>query len=261
MEENRQEEETFTADAFQKLFALEQKNFWFRYRGKLIVDIIKKTIPQRTCHVIEVGCGTGYVLCRLKTSFPRMLLSASDIYPEALEHASFRVSDAQLYLMDILSMPFSDEFDVVLALDVIEHISDDKKALSECSKILKKDGLLIVTVPQHPWLWSDQDVKAYHKRRYTRSSLIEKMEDSGFRAIYLTSFVSLLLPMMMISRFATKARSSRGYEHEPVRELMINDTLNSLLYLICSIERLMINSGMRFGFGGSLLCVARKISP
>lgn len=256
-----QGEETFCPDVYSKLFDLEQNNFWFRYRSELIEDVVKKQITQdETRKVIEIGCGTGYVLSGLAKSFPAMRLSASDIYPEALEYASSRVSDVQFYLMDIMNMPFVDEFDIVLVLDVLEHISDDKKALSECNKILKGDGTLIITVPQHPWLWSEQDVKIYHKRRYTRSALLESLRETGFGKVYVTSFISLLLPFMVMSRCAAKVRSSRGHEHDPVRELMINDQLNSFLYTICSVERRMINTGVRFCFGGSLLCVARKIS-
>nr|VFK23361.1 MAG: hypothetical protein BECKMB1821G_GA0114241_100476 [Candidatus Kentron sp. MB]VFK28490.1 MAG: hypothetical protein BECKMB1821I_GA0114274_100674 [Candidatus Kentron sp. MB]VFK74271.1 MAG: hypothetical protein BECKMB1821H_GA0114242_100292 [Candidatus Kentron sp. MB] len=114
---------------------------------------------------------------------------------------------------------------------------------------------IIITVPQHPWLWSQQDEHAYHVRRYRVGELREKVFQAGFRIIFDTSFVSLLLPAMFISRLFRRNRSPNVNSRT---ELSLPITINALLEGIMNIERQFIRSGVRFPLGGSRLLVARK---
>ena len=102
--------------------------------------------------------------------------------------------DAELLEVDARRLPFEAEFDVVGAFDVLEHIEEDERALIEMHAALRPGGGLVVTVPQHPALWSAVDEYSRHVRRYRRSELLTKLRDSGFEVIHWTSFVSLLLP-------------------------------------------------------------------
>jgi len=126
--------------------------------------------------------------------------------------------------------------------------------LHEIYRSLKAGGGIIITVPQHPWLWSQDDVYAKHKRRYTSANLISKLQKAGFNIIRVTSFVSLLLPLMVISRFLS--RSSKNYD--PTREFRISPLLNFCLEKILYFERLLLKQGVCFPMGGSLLVVAHK---
>ena len=144
-------------------------------------------------------------------------------------------------------------YDVIGAFDVIEHINEDELVLSNLSHALKSRGTLLITVPQHRWLWSAVDEDSGHVRRYTHSELVRKVTQSGFTVNYVTSFVSLLVPLMWLSRLRTKSRNTK-----PLDELHISSWLNRLLEIIMFIELGLIKIGIKLPFGGSLLLLASK---
>jgi len=120
---------------------------------------------------------------------------------------------------------------------------------------LAPGGGLLLTVPQHPFLWSEYDVHARHVRRYRAADLHAKLAEAGFEIVKMTSFVTLLLPIMAASRLSQQ-KSRAGYD--PLAELRIAPTLNWMLEKTLDFERMLIRAGLRFSAGGSLLVVARK---
>jgi SAM-dependent methyltransferase len=248
-----QDNDGFDFESFSKLFLLEARNFWFRSRNKLILFVIQKYFPTAEMF-LEVGCGTTFVMQAVEKAFPKMVCFASEIYSEGLRDASQRLTRTVLFQMDARKIPFEEEFDLVGIFDVLEHIEEDEPVLHEIYRSLKAGGGIIITVPQHPWLWSQHDVYAKHKRRYTSANLISKLQKIGFNITRATSFVCLLLPLMVISRFLS--RSSKNYD--PTREFKISPLLNFCLEKILDFERLLIKRGVCFPMGGSLLVVAHK---
>ncbi len=248
----------FDARYFPELYRLEEGHFWFRHRTGIILRSIDQYASDAQC-ALEVGCGTGVVLASLRRAFPRMALSGSDLFAQGLTYAQARVPDAVFYQMDACRMPFEEEFDLVLALDVLEHIGDDKKAFEEIHRSLKPGGHLIVTVPQHPWLWSVQDEQAFHQRRYSRKGLIGMMIHAGFGIRRATSFMTLLLPVMAASRLAASLLPRAATGHDPLRELRIAPALNRVFYGICMMEKRLLETGLSLRAGGSLLCVGKKV--
>lgn len=109
---------------------------------------------------------------------------------------------------------------------------------------------MLISVPQHAFLWSSADEQAYHKRRYSKGELKGKLEEAGFDIIRMTSFIALLFPAMLISR-ALK-RNSKG-DADPLSELKPNKLLNAIFETVCSIELILIKAGTKFPFGGSLV--------
>ncbi|MTJ21033.1 class I SAM-dependent methyltransferase [Dolichospermum sp. UHCC 0352] len=247
--------ESYDPIFFAKLAKVEAKNFWFRSRNRLIISAIKKFFPNQK-NFLEIGCGTGFVLSGLEKSFSQLQLSGSEIFTQGLEFASQRLNRTQLFQMDALHIPFQDEFDGIGAFDVLEHIQEDHVVLGQIYQALKPQGSLILTVPQHPWLWSQADDYAFHVRRYQSQDLKRKVQQAGFKIVTMTSFVSLLLPLMILSRFSQR-REKKNYD--PLNEFKISSWLNVTLEFILSIERQMIQSGVSFPWGGSLLLVAIKI--
>ena len=138
-------------------------------------------------------------------------------------------------------MSEKDTYECIGSFDVIEHIQQDELVLSNFNKSLRRGGLLLLTVPQHPWLWSAADDYAHHVRRYTRSELLCKVRNAGFRSEYCTSFVSLLLPIMALQRIL-----ARKNEYDPDTEFKISPLLNNLLFLVMKIEYLFLRIGLRF---------------
>ncbi len=240
---------------YEMLARLESGNFWFRARNALILHAFGKYFPG-SGRYLEVGCGTGFVLSAISDAFPALEVSGSEIFVEGLSFAVQRAPRAKLFQMDARSIPFAATFDVIGAFDVLEHIEDDTHVMSELRKALRPGGGLIVTVPQHSWLWSVQDDIAHHVRRYAPGEMERKLAGSGFEVRWSSSFVSLLMPALMLSRMT--ARKTVDDASDPFREFNIPGWLNWILLSIMGVERALIKIGIRFPLGGSRIVVAFK---
>jgi len=244
----------FPIEAFEKLAALEAQNFWFRARNKLIVWALRRHFPAMQRY-LEIGCGTGYVLAGVAQAFPGAQLVGSEVFSAGLPFAATRVKVAELPQMDARHIPYIKEFDAIGAFDVLEHIPEDEAVLASMFQALRAGGGIAVTVPQHPWLWSAADDQACHVRRYARSELREKVQRAGFKLVFETSFVSLLLPAMLASRLGQR-RPKTG--ETDFSELSLPDWLNHLFETVMNLERFFIQRGLQFGVGGSRLLLAIK---
>jgi SAM-dependent methyltransferase len=238
-----------------ELVQLEAKNFWFRSRNRLILWAFKRYFPQAQSF-FEVGCGTGFVLSAIEQAFPSLAVQGSEIFTQGLSFAHQRLERAQLFQMDARNIPFDREFDVIGSFDVLEHIEEDTVVLAEMYRALRPGGGILLTVPQHPWLWSQADSFAHHVRRYRATQLRQKVEKVGFKVVYTTSFVSLLLPLMFASRLQQKKATAH---YDPLSELRISGGLNRILEKILAIELKIIQAGISLPWGGSLLLVAKKL--
>ncbi len=245
---------TFPAEGFARLAAREDANYWFRARNRLIVWALRRHFP-RLRDYLEVGCGTGYVLGAVEAAFPAATTVGSDAHVAGLEYAARRVRRSRLLQMDAASTLFRDEFDAVGCFDVLEHIEEDRRVLAQCFLALRRGGGIVLTVPQHPFLWSASDEYTKHARRYTRDELLGKLHEAGFRTLLVTSFVALLFPAMLAAR-ARRRHLDAGYD--PDAEFAVGRIANALLEGVLDLERQLIRLGLRFPFGGSLLVVARK---
>ncbi len=244
----------YQPEAYAGLAALEAGNFWFRARNRSIVWALRRHFPQMQRY-LEIGCGTGFVLAGVADAFPRARLTGSEVFSAGLPYAAVRVETAELLQMDARHIPYVDEFDVIGAFDVLEHIEEDEAVLGEMLRALRPGGGIVLTVPQHPWLWSRQDEYACHVRRYRIGELREKVRRAGFRVELETSFVSLLLPAMFASRVIYRHAPQ---ESDPMAELHLPALVNRAFEVAMTLERLLIESGLRLPVGGSLLLVARK---
>ncbi len=242
----------YAAAYYQELYALEAGNYWFRARNALLVWALRKFFP-RARDFLEIGCGTGHVLAGVAAAMPQLALYASELLSAGLPYAARRTPRAELFQMDARAVPFADHFDVVGAFDVLEHIEADAVVLREAHRALRHGGGLMVTVPQHAFLWSQVDEHARHVRRYGARELRTKVIDAGFRIVMMTSFVSLVLPLMMLSRFMRRAPTA---DFDVLAELRVGRVANILLGSALGFERLLIRIGVRFPAGGSLLLVA-----
>lgn len=246
----------FPKESFEGLVRVEAGNFWFRARNTIILWALRKYFPGFDS-LLEVGCGTGYVLSGIADAFPNAHMTGSEIYTAGLSFAAKRLPGVELLQMDARKFPYAAEFDVVAAFDVIEHILEDKLVLQNFYHAIKPGGGCLITVPQHQWLWSHVDEAACHKRRYSVTDLHTKVEAAGFRIVRSTSFVTLLLPLMLVSRFLARRSESAGY-----KELLLNPVLDRTLEAIMQIEYFMIKAGISLPFGGSrMVILKREVSP
>jgi SAM-dependent methyltransferase len=203
---------------------------------------------------LEIGCGTGFVLEAIHRELPRLEISGSELFSDGLVFAKRRVQNATFYQLDARQLPFSEEFDVVGAFDVLEHIPDDELALAQARAAVKQGGGIVVTVPQHRWLWSSLDASSHHQRRYSKSELFGKLRRAGFEPVRSTSFVATLLPIMFLSRIS-QPKSPAEVDLEG--ELRVGTLANRILSSIMKFEEVTIKRGFPWQFGGSLLVAAR----
>lgn len=240
----------FPSTAFADLAEREAQHWWFRARNRLLLWALAKAKPFNS--FLEVGCGTGFVLEAVRNAYPGAKLHGAEYFEEGLAVARKRIPTAHFRRLDATVMDESAAYDVIGAFDVLEHIELDEKVLSNLGRALKPGGTLMLTVPQHQWLWSQADDYACHVRRYSRQELVDKVAAAGLRVGHVTSFVSLLVPLMWLSRRA------KSKQYDPLAEFQIPRWLNAVLEGVMGVELLLIKAGVRLPFGGSLLLVATR---
>lgn len=244
----------YDAELFAVLEQLEPRSFWFRARNELILWALQAYFP-RARDLLDIGCGTGFVLAAVRRARPELAVVGAELFPSGLEVARRRLPDVPLLRLDARNALLESAFDVVAALDVLEHIREDEQVLRRVARALRPGGGVLLTVPQHPWLWSAADTFAQHERRYRRAELIAKVERAGLRVVRVSSFVSFLLPLLVLSRLRG-ARDDESYEFE--REFRLPRVLDRAFEHVLAAERHLIARGISFPAGGSLLMVARK---
>ena len=242
----------YPPELFSRLALAEADHWWFRARNHLLMYVLKNKI-RRFSNFLEIGCGTGFVLHGIRIAFPNVKLSGSEYFEEGLNYARKRIPDAKFTKLDACKMNDNKVYDAIGAFDVIEHIHQDQLALTNMACALKNGGSLLITVPQHQWLWSVVDEHACHVRRYTKKELVKKVQATGLKVEYVSSFVCLLMPLMYLVRLRAK-----NSDYDVMSEFEIPGWINSILEGIMNIEFVLLKIGLKFPFGGSLLLLAKK---
>lgn len=238
--------------AFAQIAEFEDRSWWFRSRNRLIEQTIRHLFPDAGS-VLEIGCGTGYTLKALRNALPGAELTGTELFDEGLRVARERWPGMRLIQADARALPFDREFDLAGAFDVLEHIDEDGSALVELRRVVRPGGGVIVTVPQHQWLWSAADDYAHHQRRYSRSQLVSLVETAGFTTRMVTSFVTLPLPAMALSRMSQRLKGQTLADFDPWAEFRIPPFLNRTFEILAAAERYAIARGFSLPAGGSLL--------
>ena len=241
---------------YDKLKEWEDSGFWwFKSRRDLICFLFSKYFSNSNSFC-EVGCGGGYVLSGIQKNNPNLKCFGTEVHIKGLQIAKDRLPDASFFQADILNFPYIEEFDGIGAFDVLEHIEDDFTALKNIYLALKPGGRFILSVPQHQWLWTEKDSYSGHKQRYNKNALVGELNKVGFEVVRVTSFTSLLLPLLCLSRL--KDKKSIIIEENIKREFNISSMANKILTFISSIENILIKLGLNFYSGGSLFIVCKK---
>ncbi len=230
---------------------VEQDHWWFSARREILGVVLDRfCVSGGEQSVLEVGCGNGGNLPLLSRFGSLYAVEMEDRARErALARKIGKVEKG--WLPD--RMPFAGmRFDLVAALDVIEHLEDDATAIRVLKGVLKPDGLLLLAVPAYMWLWSVHDEMAHHKRRYTRAKLQSLVEQCGLRVTYASYFNTLLFPVgAAYAKLGSLLGASPGQAM-----LMPASPVNSLLRSIFSMERHLL-PGFSLPFGVSIVLCAR----
>ena len=244
-------------EEYERMFRFEDTYWWFVARRHLIVSLLGSHYSHgEGLRILDVGCGTGAMLDELA---PFGAVTGADFAPEALGFCRTRGSDYPLTRADIRRLPFATgTFDVVTAMDIIEHIDDDKAAASEIHRVLKPGGRLFATVPAFPSLWSEHDEALYHHRRYTVPHMKDLLQRVGFAVPKISYTVTALFPPIWLYRQISNLLPKRHAEGEKQANLVqFAGPVNSALLALSDWETRLVQR-LNLPFGVSVVCVAQK---
>jgi len=190
---------------YQQMAELDDRHWWYRARRQIIADLIRREArPPVDAQVLEIGCGTGHNLA--------MLAGFGHVEGLELDAEARAISEKRLG-RKVMSSPLPElsevpdcHYDLIGAFDVIEHIDDDRAALSSIAAKLKSAGKFVMTVPAHQWMWSAHDAVNHHKRRYSKAGLKALINASPMKLDKIGYFNSLLFPLAVAERAASKLR-------------------------------------------------------
>jgi SAM-dependent methyltransferase len=244
--------DSYPEDLHALLAAVEPRHFWFHQRNRLIVSTLREVVGDLTGRdVLDVGCGTGFVLAALEAA--GCLGWGLDMNEVGLRHARKRVT-GPLICEDAARVPFAGQFRTALLCDVLEHVSDDRAVLLETRQALRPDGVLLVTVPAHRWLWTPLDDASGHRRRYTRRSLVQALRGAGFSPVLVRYFNSLLVPIQLLQR---RLLGDRPAASEDERLDLIRRALRVNHLLGAAMSADLVLSRLPWTFGSSIVAVVR----
>ena len=202
--------------------------------------------------ILDAGCGTGGLIRRLANRHPGWTWTGVDLEPIAVELARSRCR-AEIVQASLLELPFDDaQFDAVVCSDVLYHLDDDAKAVSEIFRVLRPGGVLVVNVPAHRWLWSYHDVTVHGKRRYVRADVRKLFEGAGFETKRITHWNALPLPLVFARRkLLPPPRSGSDVFLYPA-------PIEAGFRTGARLERWWLRTMGPLAFGSSILATARK---
>jgi SAM-dependent methyltransferase len=235
------------------LYRVEENHWWHAARRRIVIDWIESRYPGRyDLAVLDAGCGTGVLLQQIDHLGS---VEGVDLSDDALDFCRKRGLN-NVRKADVLHLPFADEtFDVITALDVLEHLDDETNALREWRRVLKPGGRIFIFAPAHMWLWSLQDEVSQHRRRYTYGTLRDAVLSAGLRIERLSYVSAFLLPVIYAGRQWLKVRQ-RFHKADTENDLHPQWS-NGMLRRIFEAEIPLLRL-TNLPIGASLLCVAVK---
>lgn len=234
---------------FDRMAEIDGEHWWFAARRDIVAKLIERQANlRRPLRILEVGCGTGSNLALLQR-YGQVDAIEPDDPARALATGRSGIAVKGGLLPDGVELE-DGAYDLIVLLDVLEHIPDDRGTLAALRPKLAEGGRLMVTVPAAPWMWSAHDLAHHHQRRYTAGTLTDVFRAAGFRVQYRSHFNTLLFPLIAAARIAGRLlRREGGDDDIPPRPL------NRLLKGLFGAERHLVGRAS-LPFGVSLALVA-----
>ncbi|MEM6318664.1 MAG: class I SAM-dependent methyltransferase [Bacteroidota bacterium] len=245
---------------YKEYFKLEREHWYFRARNKIIMAHIRSLVADKqNLNILNVGVGTGHT-SELLQEFGAV---TSIEYDETCCQFVQETLDIQIENGSILALEYpSNTFDLVCAFDVIEHVEDDEKGVKELKRVCREDGVVVITVPAHMFLWSRHDEINHHHRRYQRPQLLELFKKEG-QFIYDSYYNFWLFPPVALFRFLNNLLGiTKETEEDTGSDFTImgkDSWVTRLLYRIFHSESFFVTKHIRLPFGVSLIASWRKV--
>jgi len=237
---------------YRSMRLLQKEHWWFRGRRMILASLIAGLGLRPGSRILEAGAGSGGNIALLQEFGS---VSAFDMDEEAVNFCRLDTGVHSLVGSLPGENPYQDsgDYDLVVALDVLEHIGEDRESLVSLSSCLAHDGRILLTVPAYQWMFSGHDVIHHHKRRYTLAGLESVVGASGLVVDSSGYFNSILFPIVAAVRIGSKAlsRDASSDTRMPGRRL------NSLLAWIFGLEARILGRAA-FPFGTSIFLIASR---
>ena len=223
---------------------------------------LKKRIQNKCTVILEIGSCSGYLLQEIKTSIPESFLIGSDCIPEPLEKIAGKIPDVPLIQFDLVNCPLPDNcVDVVVALNVLEHIKNDEAALKQIYRILKPGGYAIIDVPANQELFDFYDKQLKHFRRYNLHGLSDMALKSKFSIICTSHLGFFIYPVFKLVKLRNKRKVMKNdLDNQTLMKDLIQlggPLFNHLLFFLMRFE-LCLGKRLQYPWGIRCLLTLKK---
>jgi 2-polyprenyl-3-methyl-5-hydroxy-6-metoxy-1,4-benzoquinol methylase len=238
---------------YRTVHEIEKTHWWCVARRRIVEDVIDRRIELPAgARVLDIVCGTGAVLEALSARFEAYGTDASQLAIDLCRQRGL----TNAFCCTLETFPHKDlRFDLVILLDVVEHIDDDLGMLQAARRSLKAGGWTLVTAPAYQFLWGPHDVVNHHKRRYSRAGLRRVLLAAGLELRMLSYFNTILFPAALLAWAGEKLT---GVKADP-RPRVPPAPVNALLATVFSMEKYLLR-GVTLPYGLSLIALARRPS-
>lgn len=239
---------------------LETSHWWFTARLNILTNVITDCLagkPNNEVAILNAGVATGNTTRMLQKFGPVTSVEYdSDCCDYLRSKTNIEVTQASL-----TRLPFADNsFDVVCAFDVIEHIENDQQAIGEINRVLKPDGIAVITVPAYNFLWSQHDEINHHWRRYSLSQL-KRMVRKKLSIRYISYFNFFLFPPIGLARLVGRLFAGWKGESKAAQSDFASfrgaKLIDRFFYRVFNFERRLVGK-IKLPFGVSLIVVSSK---
>lgn len=232
------------------------EGYWFRAKEDIIRGYLRPHVAD-DARIVVLGVGNGATVARIRRCASSCAIEGLDVDPGALELCASRDPRGSYRLADLETDPIGGPggTDVVVALDVLEHLQDDRGAVGRIATSLRPGGVLVVNVPAHPWLFGDHDVRLGHVRRYRPREAEAIVRAAGLEVVHATPLFMTTLLLLVVWRKLVQGALGVQPRRSDV-SLALPRPLDAALYLVARLEGWV--SHARLPFGSSHLVVARK---
>jgi ubiquinone/menaquinone biosynthesis C-methylase UbiE len=250
------------ADYYREYYHLERTNWWFVARKEILRNQVARIFPKRNnLKILNVGAALGASTIMLQ-EFGNVTSIEYNKYCCDFVNDNFKLDFIH---GSITELPFKDnEFDLVCAFDVVEHVQEDVLAISELHRVCKPGGYTFTTVPTFKFLWSEHDIINEHVRRYTMKNYLSLFDKEIARIHFKSYFNFFLFPPVAVFRVLSSAVKKPGKNKDKVAKSdnsrVTNKFISKMLYRIFKTESHFLKRNIKFPVGISLMVITNKLS-
>lgn len=245
----------------QLMYDLEKNHFWFkalRENEYYFIKEIFKNKENKEIKILDIGCGAGYLIYDLKQK--GFNVKGIDYSENAIELCEQRglVKDEDVFNMDIFNLLFPDEsFDCIILNDVLFAFELEEASLvvEKIAKLLSKDGIFIGQTASFQFLYSQSDIVAGTKHRYTKDEILNIFKNNNLKILKLCYRNFLLFIPLLISRFMIKKKVRRSDAKSGLSKP--SPIINLMMYLILKLDNFILRY-IDFFVGGTVFWIVKK---